>query len=160
MLSIHLTPQSDHGWALQIRCSDSEIFAASLAALKATVPPAFRRFDFAARCWVITAEGDVCLASYLELMRSRYCADVFADEAGEHDAGGGRVLPESSATMTLERAYDVLYLREGAPEQLISAAYKTLARLHHPDAGGTTAEMTEINLAYDLLLRRSAADAA
>lgn len=62
--------------------------------------------------------------------------------------------------MTYERAHDALNLRNGAPEPLISAAYKTLAWLCNPDAGGTTAEIIQLNLSYDLLLRRSDADAA
>lgn len=114
MLSIHLTPQADHGWALQIRCSDSEVFAASLVALKAAVPAAFRRFDFVARCWIITAEGDEHLASYLELMRARYRTDVFAGHKQDGDADSRHVLPEPTARMTFARLRRALLARRRA----------------------------------------------
>lgn len=55
---------------------------------------------------------------------------------------------QSSGTRS-DGALDVLYLRPGAPKELIDAAYKTLARLHHPDKGGDTATMQAINAAYE-----------
>ena len=49
-------------------------------------------------------------------------------------------------------AHDVLGVRRGATPDEIQAAYRRLARLHHPDApGGDDARMRELNLAYDSL---------
>ena len=63
--------------------------------------------------------------------------------------------------MNVGRAYDVLYLQAGAPVPLIQAAYKALAKLHHPDvAGGDTMTMAEINTAYDLLMQKLGTAAA
>jgi molecular chaperone DnaJ len=50
-----------------------------------------------------------------------------------------------------EDAYAALLLREGAPAELVAAAYRTLAKLYHPDAGGDTAHMQRINAAAELL---------
>lgn len=44
-----------------------------------------------------------------------------------------------------------LYVTADAPAVVIRAAYKALATLHHPDKGGTTAQMQKINQAYDSL---------
>jgi len=59
---------------------------------------------------------------------------------------------EYHAGKSLETAYLTLHLQPGAPVLLIEAARRTLARLHHPDAGGDTATMQRINAAADLLL--------
>lgn len=42
-----------------------------------------------------------------------------------------------------------LYLLPSAPPKMITAAWKALSLLHHPDVGGSTEEMKEINLAYE-----------
>jgi len=46
-------------------------------------------------------------------------------------------------------------LLEGAPLELVKAAYKTLARLYHPDQGGSEDEMKRINVAYKNILASS-----
>lgn len=48
----------------------------------------------------------------------------------------------------------VLYLAPGAPWEVVQAAYRALAGLHHPDRGGDTAKMQEINEAYEALKKR------
>lgn len=59
--------------------------------------------------------------------------------------------PHTAAPDPLADAYARLHLRETAPPELVDAAYRTLARLHHPDHGGDTATMTAINQAVALL---------
>ena len=49
-------------------------------------------------------------------------------------------------------AWSKLFLLEGAPIEVIRAVYKALALKHHPDKGGDTAIMTNINVAYKELL--------
>lgn len=53
--------------------------------------------------------------------------------------------------------YAALYLMPGAPPEVVRAVYRTLARLHHPDAGGDTRAMQEINAAYEALQNRGVA---
>ena len=52
--------------------------------------------------------------------------------------------------------YAALHLRETAPPELVTVAYKCMARLVHPDHGGSTQAMQEINTAYDDLKARGA----
>lgn len=51
--------------------------------------------------------------------------------------------------------YDTLKVTQDAPEEVISAAYKALARLYHPDRAGTDPEavlaMQNVNIAYGIL---------
>ena len=53
--------------------------------------------------------------------------------------------------------FRVLHLRETAPVELIEGAYRILARLNHPDAGGSTEVMQELNGAYAALRERASA---
>lgn len=53
-------------------------------------------------------------------------------------------------------SYSTLYVTPNAPKEVITAAYRVLAKIHHPDAGGTNEMMTRINAAYTDLQRRGA----
>lgn len=55
-----------------------------------------------------------------------------------------------------ERAYDELFILPNAPLPVVRAAYRALARIYHPDTGGSTARMADLNRAYErvLALRR------
>lgn len=61
----------------------------------------------------------------------------------------------AAAGMTREEAYQVLGLHPGATEAEIRAAHHRLMRTAHPDSGGSDWLATRINLARDVLLRRT-----
>lgn len=74
---------------------------------------------------------------------------------------GLRAIERSGASHLLERAYqgfarlpaaadcwEVLGLKRGATPELINNRYRELARLHHPDRGGSSEHMAHINAAY------------
>lgn len=50
-------------------------------------------------------------------------------------------------------AYGVLHLQPTAPPELVKAAYRVMARTHHPDAGGSEEAMKRINAAYESLTK-------
>jgi hypothetical protein len=49
--------------------------------------------------------------------------------------------------------YTILHLLPSAPPELVESAYKCLSRMHHPDAGGTTTTMQELNSAVATIRR-------
>ena len=56
--------------------------------------------------------------------------------------------------MTLEEAYKVLGLEEGATKLQIKEAHKRLMNKIHPDHGGSTYLATKLNEAKDFLLKQ------
>ena len=54
---------------------------------------------------------------------------------------------------SVERAYEDLWLRPGAPMSVVRAAYRSLAARSHPDVGGDPGHMLRLNTAYETLRR-------
>ena len=59
-------------------------------------------------------------------------------------------LVDAPAGVNLVDAYRTLHLLPTAPADLVAAAYRILAKAHHPDRGGTTVDMQRINQAYEI----------
>lgn len=70
---------------------------------------------------------------------------------------GGRAA-ETKASQAQSRPGDgpwaALWLANGAPPEVITAAYRALARIHHPDVGGSEEQMKKINDAHESLTRK------
>jgi hypothetical protein len=49
--------------------------------------------------------------------------------------------------------WETLYLIPNAPLEVVKAAYRALAMLHHPDRGGDIETMAKINSAYDKIVK-------
>jgi DnaJ-class molecular chaperone len=54
-----------------------------------------------------------------------------------------------------EDPYKILGISPDATEEQVKKAYKTMAKKHHPDKGGTVEKMKEINQAYSDILKGS-----
>ena len=179
MLNIRIIHRQDHSAALKINCADQEVFKWCVAALKQSIPQSLRRFDFAMRYWIISEGASEQLANYLSRMQAVHCASVEqtaeSDEeratresneqerhrepphqetaqGGRGDRSGRRKGLHLARQMDMKSAYQVLYLMPGAPPEVIQSVYRVLAKMHHPDLGGSTAVMAEINDAYRYLM--------
>ena len=99
--------------------------------------------DLMAFCLSEDADSAQLLASYLE--------QRFPDDAGhtEHKSHGGTA---NAAGVTRAEALAVLGLAEGASEEDIVAAHRTLIQKLHPDRGGNDYLAAKINEAKDFLL--------
>ena len=64
-------------------------------------------------------------------------------------------MPNTTGTMGVDEALQVLGLKKGASETDIKSAHKKLLKGFHPDAGGTDYLASKINLAKDVLLKRN-----
>lgn len=58
--------------------------------------------------------------------------------------------PAPSIPRNVTDAFETLYLIPSAPPAVVSAAYRALAKVTHPDAGGSTQAMQRLNAAYEV----------
>lgn len=118
--------------------------AAFVQALKDGVSYSFREWDGARKVWSVEAPyAEVALGIVRRFFANVKITDERQADAGNASAGKG------------SDPFKELHLLPSAPVPLIHAAYKTLARLHHPDAGGDVGAMQRINAAYDRLKERA-----
>jgi hypothetical protein len=123
--------------------------------LKAAIPYPFRDWNPARKVWTVApAYADLAL----EILLHHFPTADVPGRSGE--AGRSRshshVPPGPRPLRHRDARYAVLHLLPSAPPELIEGAYRILARLHHPDRGGSTAAMQEINEAIADLRERSA----
>lgn len=84
-----------------------------------------------------------------QLLRA-YLGRVHGDEWQQPQADSQGA--EASNGMTRREAYEILGLEEGAGEEEIRAAHRSLMQKLHPDRGGSTYLASKINQAKELLL--------
>lgn len=107
--------------------------------LKATVPAYARTYSPESKTWTISP-------AYVDVA-ARLMFAVFPDvEIMEHARPGS-----SDRAPHAGDAYTVLHLLPTAPPELVTTAHRCLAKLHHPDRGGSTAAMQAINAAAEAL---------
>lgn len=119
--------------------------AALIGTLKSLVPPPARTYDPATHVWTF-AEHYADAA--LRCVQRRTGVQVRL--SGERQRRGFRVITGGAGDPDLK----TLYVRDDAPWEVVEAAYRALSKLHHPDRGGDTAAMQQINGAFERLQTR------
>lgn len=102
-------------------------------ALKARMPAALRRWNKPGKYWTIEGAG-IVMAVAIVLK--------FYDDIEDIPAVHIR------STVIAVSPHAALHLTEDAPLGLVETAYRWLAMEHHPDRGGSTRAMQEINAAF------------
>ncbi len=110
-------------------------------ALKAQIPGHARTYDPVAKSWTV-APAYAGIA--FRLMHLTF-ADVEIEDIREPGRRSADRAPQA------DDPYVVLHLGPTAPPELVTAAHRCLARLHHPDTGGAHETMVAINQAYEAL---------
>lgn len=70
----------------------------------------------------------------------------FVGQVDDHDLES--TVRRAPAATPGAKAYAVLHLLPSAPPPVVKAAYRALARLHHPDTGGSAKLMADLTHAY------------
>ena len=131
-MTIHalLLPYDDERFALKTPYDKDFV-----EALKWAIPVPYREWSPEKKTWHIYQEYD---ATVIDLVESR----------------GGQALDKRPATVDaavlpgpLQEACALLCVTAEAPLSVAEAAFKALARRHHPDVGGDTAMMQRLNSA-------------
>ena len=119
------------GLMLQLEAPFNKDF---IATFKKSIPANKRLYDDPDRCWYVAKTQFDKLCHLLE---------QYFDET---------ILLDFPAHEVSDSAYTTLYLLEGAPLEVVRAAYKALAQKYHPDRGGDVSIMQQINAAYKEIL--------
>lgn len=72
-----------------------------------------------------------------------------------HTATRPETISPPTLPADLAEAYQALFLLPSAPPAVVTAAYKALAKMTHPDHGGATETMQALNSAYERIGRES-----
>ena len=153
MTIIYITADRAGDHNIKLQSNQPEMFKACLELLKAMVPRQLRRYDPEAKQWHIAAMGAQLLHRWLDCAGQSLGAQiqwVGEGAAGEQGSDGSPVRPTAPA----EDPYATLHLLPTAPVEVVRAAFRALAGLHHPDRGGDGEQMRRVNAAYEALARR------
>jgi hypothetical protein len=107
------------------------------------------QFEPARKCWFVYAPADVVYDWALE----RFSAgQIDYEPARGYQREQHQAHQADQRERRLDAAYAALHLQPTAPDELVASAHRVMARLTHPDIGGSHAQMVEINNAYDAIV--------
>lgn len=109
--------------------------------LKAEIPAYARTYDPEEKTWWVAAPY-AQLAT--DLLRTCF-PDARIERPSSRQAA-------SEPIRGTDRAFAVLHLLPSAPPALVDAAFRCLAKLHHPDRGGDVETMRRLNEARDQIV--------
>ena len=122
--------------------------------IKREVPASCRGFDPDTKVWTV---HDPYVTPAVALVYVVYPNVVIDDRTGTHAGASWRSSKRGAKkSARTDPDYSALHLLPSAPDPLVDAAYRCLARLHHPDAGGDTTTMQQLNAARDAIRSRRA----
>ena len=148
MTSIYLV-RTGNIFRVKLRSDSTSDFARCIDALKSYIGVPLRSYEPAGREWMVDADADAELKSWLTYCHTKIGADVIWLKDGEHRQRHTHP-PREHRPKPMD-AYVTLHLLPTAPAAVIKASYKALAVLNHPDKGGDTATMQRINDAFRML---------
>lgn len=108
--------------------------------IKAEIPATHRRWAPERKTWFVQAPYDTVA---IRILRYHF-PDAHVDQKPGLNTGGNA----TSTGCACDADHRALYVCQGAPVEVIRAAYRALAKVNHPDAGGDHTSMQRINEAY------------
>lgn len=142
MIRVLLCDHPDGSVAVKFFAKDKNEFSTAVDLLKQTIQPSHREYDPAGKLWRIVGGARPALNQWIAQLRVE-----FAIQIEERNQQAETPQPKPNPV----NDYAALHLLPSAPPELVRAAFKTLARLLHPDAGGSHEAMIKLNTAYERL---------
>lgn len=113
-------------------------------------PQTTRRYDATTRAWMIYWTQLRIIGNVARRFYSHVDWSTLPDQWQMYLAGGEPPVTSQEATAPLlATPHATLFVTEDAPMEVVRAAYKALVSVNHPDVGGSTKKMAEINQAYE-----------
>jgi hypothetical protein len=103
------------------------------------------------KSWHVADDAQDSMMAWFDYCRDELGAEVSWVKA-KRQGKEGRATPKPAPDPFKE-----LFLLPSAPVEVVKAAYRALATLHHPDHGGDAERMKAINAAYSEATQRLAA---
>jgi hypothetical protein len=139
------------GYLLAFVATDTEEFYAAKEIVK-NLSPWSRRYHADIRAWWVSEESASLLIRNFEPLR-RYLGSTGQHQQHQETRDGGATRNQATrppqVPAEVAQAFAALHLAPTAPPELLAAARRVLARLHHPDAGGDHQAMIAVNNAAD-----------
>jgi len=139
-------------YLIKVHADDADAFHDAIQGLKDFVDPSARRWQPATKSWRILPAGQLYVIDWLAVCRDQFAAEVIWGKEKQKERREGRAAPKPAPD-----PFAALYLLPSAPVEVVKAAYRALATLHHPDHGGDVEKMKAINAAYSEATQRLAA---
>ena len=136
------------GFHIKLKSDNPDAFRLCIDTLKSAIAPDMRSYNPATREWFVDEDAAGRMRRWLDYCRANLYAEV------EWLDGEAYANPEAEWTPPKPKPkagdpYQTLHLLPSAPPEVVKAAYKALATLHHPDKpGGDGERMKVINDAY------------
>ena len=147
MTTIYVTQDGQQDFHVKLQSADSYVFKSLIDALKNFVSPVYRRYEPATRKWVVGEPATESFRGWLSYARATFNARIewIGETYEDPEAEWTPPKPKPKAV----DPYVTLHLLPSAPPEVVKAAYRALATLHHPDKpGGDGERMKVINDAY------------
>ncbi len=144
--------------ALRLYADDRRCWDAILSDFKLIMPPFARRYDSSRKLWLVdedyTERLEVWLARTFEegaVDDERPRADHRSGSSGSSSQRQEEPPKARQPLSSLSQAYRTLHLADDAPLAVCEAAWRTMSKAAHPDAGGTHAQAVAVNAAISLI---------
>ncbi len=149
MLTINITREGalTNNYTIKLRSDDRYGFTSAIEALKNYIDPSCRNYDPQTKAWHVDGMASAYAHDWLDYCRATLGAEVTWFGATRTEKKQSPP-PKKVRLVPHVECYSTLYLVPGCPPELVKAAYRCLAQIHHPDKGGDTEAMQRINEAY------------
>ncbi len=127
-------------YLIKVHADDADAFHDAIQGLKDFIASPYRRWQPASKSWRILPEGQLYVMDWITVCRDQFNAEVT----------WGKAKSQPRATRKPEAdPFAALHLLPSAPVEVVKAAYKALAVIHHPDKGGDAVQFTKIQKAWE-----------
>ena len=147
MTTIHIE-KHDGEYIVKFQADNPDVFKLLVETLKSFIRADLRRYSRGVRQWHVEGRAVASVYRWLNHARDVIHADIEWPDGTEFWDAPPPPPKRPKAPKRRPDAFATLHLLPSAPPELIKAAYRTLAQLHHPDHGGDTSAMQRINIAY------------
>jgi hypothetical protein len=151
MLTIKITREDalTNDYTIRLRSDERDSFTSAIETLKSYVGPSCRSYDPQTKKWHVDEVASAYMHDWLDHCTATLGASVEWFGARRTEQKRTQQPPPKKVPLVPHvECYRALYLVPGCPPELVKAAYRCLAQIHHPDKGGDTTQMQRINEAY------------